>query len=336
MAALLVFSSCGEPDGTQLAAEVNGERITYADLERYEISRLQDLRSSAGSLDVQQELLQRMGLLRELVDQRVLLQRADAQGLAVADRDIDAALERHRLAYGTPADFQQFLEGAGIDPREFREELRRQLAVEKLFNREITSKVRVTESEMREYYDSHAAAFAVPEQQLHLAQILVAETEVSPIPNLRNDDATDLESARRKIQRIREEIDGGADFEQLALHYSEDPVYAANGGDMGFIAQSALEKTDVRLRRALVALMPGEISPVVQTDGEFRILRLISIEPAGRREFDDPVVQESIREVLANRKQQLLRAALYEVERNRSRIRNHLAERVAGGHGLAD
>ena len=336
LAALLAFASCREPEGTQLAAEVNGERITYADLKRYEISRLQDLRSSPGSQDAQQALLQRMGLLRELVDQRVLLQRADAQGLAVADRDVEAALERHRLASGTPAEFREFLEGAGVDLREFREELRRQLAVEKLLNREIAAKVRVTESEMRAYYESHSAAFAVPEQQLHLAQILVADTEVSPIPNLRNDDATDLESARRKIQRIREEIDAGTDFEQLALHYSEDPVYAANGGDMGFIAQSALEKTDVRLRRALVALEPGEISPVVQTDGEFRILRLISIEPAGRREFSDPGVQESIREVLANRKQQLLRVALYEVERNRARIRNHLAERVAGGHGLGD
>lgn len=336
LAALLVLSSCREPDATQLAAEVNGERITYADLERYEISRLPDLRSSASSLDAQQQLLQRMGLLRELVDQRVLLQRADVQGVAVADRDIDAALDRHRLAYGTPADFQEFLDRAGVDRREFREELRRQLAVEKLLNREIASKVRVTEDEMRAYYERHAAAFAVPEQQLHLAQILVADTDVSPIPNLRNDDATDLESARRKIQRIREELEAGADFEQLALHYSEDPVFAANGGDMGFIAQSALDETDVRLRRALVALKPGEISPVVQTDGEFRILRLISIEPAGAREFDDPGVQESIREVLANRKQQLLRAALYEVERSRARIRNHLAERVADGHGLRD
>lgn len=334
----VAFAACSgsEPDVGQVAAEVNGERITYADLARYEVSRIQDLRSSAGSLDARQELLQRMGLLRELVDQRVLLQRADAQGLAVADKDVDAAIERHRLAYGTSEDFQEFLDGAGIELRDFRDELRRQLTVEKLLNREIASKVRVGETEMREYYDNHLAAFAVPEQQLHLAQILVTDTQVAPVPNLRNDDATDLESARRKIQRIREELDSGADFEQLALHYSEDPVFAANGGDMGFISQSSLEKTDVRLRRALVALEPGDVSPVVQTDGEFRILHLIAIEPAGRREFDDPGVQDSIREVLVNRKRQLLRSAMYEVERNRSRIRNYLAERIADGHGIGD
>ena len=333
----MLAAGCGEPDGTDLAAKVNGERITYADLERYEISRVQDPRGTAGVSDAGQQLLRRMGLLRELVDQRILLQRASAQGLGVSDRDVDVALDRRRLAYGSAEDFQRFLDAAGVELRDLREEFRRQLTVEQLLNREIASKVSVSEEEMREYYRDHSAAFAVPEQQMRLAQILVGESQVSPIPNLRNDDATGLEPARRKIQRIREELDAGEDFERLALSYSEDPVYAANGGDMGFIPQSALEKTDVRLRRALVALKePGDISPVVQTDGEFRILRLISIEPAGQREFEDPEVQESIREVLANRKEQLLRAAVYEVERNQASIRNYLAERVAAGHGLGD
>ena len=333
----MLAAGCGEPDGTDVAAKVNGERITYADLERYEISRVQDPRGTAGVPDAGQQLLRRMGLLRELVDQRILLQRASAQGLGVSDRDVDVALDRRRLAYGSAEDFQRFLEAAGVDPRDLREEFRRQLTVELLLNREISSKVSVSEEEMRQYYQNHSAAFAVPEQQMRLAQILVGESQVSPIPNLRNDDATGLEPARRKIQRIREELDAGGEFERLALSYSEDPVYAANGGDMGFIAQSALEKTDVRLRRALVALKePGDISPVVQTDGEFRILRLISIEPAGQREFDDPEVQNSIREVLANRKEQLLRAAVYEVERNQASIRNYLAERIAAGHGVGD
>lgn len=331
----IVAAGCGEPDGTDLAARVNGERITNADLERYEISRVHDLRGSVGARDAQQQLLQRMGLLRELIDQRILLQRASAQGLGVSDREVDAALERRRLAHGTAEDFQEHLESVEVDPRDLREEFRRQLIVEQLLAREIASKVSVTEAEMQGYYDSNSAAFAVPEQQLRLAQILVGESQVSPIPNLRNDDATGLEPARQKIQRIREELDAGEDFARLALHYSEDPVYAANGGDMGFIPQSALDKTDVRLRRALVSLKnPGDTSPVVQTEGEFRILRLISVEPAGRREFEDPDVQESIREVLANRKEQLLRAAIYEVERNKASIRNYLAERVSAGYGV--
>lgn len=317
-------------------AEVNGERITQADLDRYEISGVEDLRESPGSISVQQELLQQFGLLRELIDQRVLLQRLGTQGVVVADGEIDAIVERRRLALGADADFSGHLKSKGVDLAAYREEIRRKLLVDKLLSRKIAAKVRVSDREIRDYYESHAGAFAVPEQQVHLAQILVADTEVSPIPNLRNDDATDRESARRKIQRIREELEEGADFEQLALFYSEDPVYTANGGDMGFIPQSALDKTDFRLRRALTDLKPGEFSSVVQTDGEFRIMQLIAIVPAGRRELDDPGVRESIRDVLMNRKQQLLRMALYEVERNQSKIRNQLAERVVGGDGIGN
>ncbi len=336
LSALLAGAACAERDGAQLAASVNGERITNADLERYAASRLQDAPDNARALDPQLEQLQRLNLLRELIDQRLLLQRADALGLAVADREVDAILERLRHPYETAEAFEDSLHSSGISLRELRTELRRQLTVEKLLNREISSRVVVGEGELREYYDKNLAAFTLPEQQVHLAQILVTEAEVSPIPNLGNDDATDPDSARRKILRIHEKLEDGADFGQLALHYSEDPVHAANGGDMGFIPQSALEKADVRLRRALVSLQPGQFSPVVETDGEFRILRLIAIESAGQRKFDDPGVRKSIRDVLANRKEQLLRSAYYEIERNRARIRNHLAEGIAAEHGLGN
>lgn len=334
LAAATACVSCGGPAPARVLAEVNGETITRADIDLYEAARLESLRAGAGLLDPQQELLREMGLLRELVDQRVLLQRAGAQGVAALDRDVDEAVRRHRLAHGSEEVFLEFLALAGIADGEFREELRRQLTVERLLSREVAATIRVREEEMRAYYDRHRAAFAVPEQRMHLSQILVADTQVSPIPNVRNDDATGLEPARRKIQRIREELEEGADFGELALQYSEDPVYAANGGDMGFVPLSALEKTDVRLRRALVALEPGEVSPIVQTGGEFRILRLAAIEQPGQREFEDPAVQESIREVLFARKEQLLRSAIVAVERNRAEIRNRLAESIAGGHGM--
>ncbi len=325
---------CSDPGPGAVLAEVNGEAISRADLEIYEVARPEGLRNATGPLDAQQTLLKELSLLRELVDQRVLLQRAGAQGIAVPDREVDEVLDRHRMAHGSAEELAEFLSGSGIEMSRFREELRRQLTVEWLLDREVGARIRVGEDEMRNYYERHRAAFAVPEQQLRLSQILVADTQVSPIPNVRNDDATGLEPARRKIQRIQEELRDGADFAELALHYSEDPAYAINGGDMGFLPLSALEKADVRLRRAVVALQPGEISPIVQTGGEFRILRLAAIEEPGQRAFEDPSVQESIREVLFNRKEQLLRTAIVTVERNRAQIRNRLAEQIADGDGV--
>ena len=326
---------CGDAVDAPLAATVNDERITEADLDGYAAWRALDERGGGGSLDPAQEQLQRLSHLRELIDRRLLLQVASRRGLSASEEEVEAVVARHRLPYATAEAFERHLGSIGMDLSVLRRQTRRQLTVERLLVREIASKVEVDEAEMRAYYDANLAAFSVPEQRLHLAQILVGESQLSPIPNLRNDDATDRALARRKIQRILDELEDGADFEQLALHYSEDPVYAANGGDMGFIPLSALEQADTSLRRALVDLAPGEHSSIIETRGEFRILRLIAIEPAGQRSFDDPAVRESIRDVLANRKEQLLRSAFYEIQRNAAQIRNYLAEGIAARHGVA-
>ena len=336
LACLLVAVACQEPSGDELAAEVNGERITYADLDRYGWSKLSDGQESAAVLDSSQQNSQRLGLLRELIDQRMLLQRAAAIGLVATDAEVDTALGRHVVEYGTQEALEDLLARKGLSFDEFRIELRRRLTVERLIRTEISARVEVTESEMRDYYDSHESAFSVYEEQMHLAQILVSASETAPVPNLRSDDATSREAAVEKIRWIREELVGGADFEKMAREYSEDPIYASTGGDMGFIPLSALEATNISLRREMVALEPGEYSKVVETDGEFRILHLISIEPAGQRQFEDEDVQRSIEAVLTNRKEQLLRAAFYEVERNRARIRNYLAERIASDYGVAN
>lgn len=326
---------CGDRAEVPLVATVNDERITQADLDGYAAWRALDERGGGGSLDPAQERLQRLNQLRELIDRRLLLQVASRRGLSASDEEVEAVVARHRLPHANAEAFEQHLGSISMDVVGLRRQIRRQLTVERLLVREIASKVEVTELEMRAYYDANLAAFSVPEQRLHLAQILVGESQLSPIPNLRNDDATDRTLARRKIERILDELEDGADFEQLALHYSEDPVYAANGGDMGFIPLSALEKADTSLRRALVDLEPGDYSSIIETRGEFRILRLIAIEPAGQRSFDDPAVRDSIREVLANRKEQLLRFAFYEIQRNAARIRNYLAEGIAARHGVA-
>jgi len=337
-AAVVCGGSCSSlnPEGERLAASVNGERVTFADLERYEAIQLLSGRGAERHPSPEQEQLQRLTMLRELVDQRLLLQKADAQGLMAADAEVEAVIDRYRVPYRTPDEFDEHLTAEGIDPADLRVEIRRQLTVEKLLVREVSSRVKIDESAMREYYDSNLAAFTVPEDNLHLAQILVGESQVSPIPNLRNDDATGLDAARRKIRRIQDELESGEDFEELAALYSEDPASATNGGDMGFIPLSSLGEADIRLRRALIGLQPGATSGIVETDGEFRILRLLSIEPAGRQEFEDPEVQASIRELLANRLEQLLRTAFYEMERSGAEIHNHLAERIAAEYGLAN
>ncbi len=336
LAGLLAGAGCRERSEEGLAAEVNGERITYADLDRYRCSKLLASQGSAEETDSGPQTARRFALLRELLDQRLLLQRATSMGVVVPEDEVDAVLERCLADYGTPESWRRVLADNALSLDEFREELQRRLTVERLVRDEISARVELSAAEMREYYERHKSAFSVYEQQMHLAQIVVSDREDSPIRNLRNDDAVGRGKALEKIRWIQDELANGADFEKIAREYSEDPVYASTGGDMGFIPQSALQSTDIRLRRAMVALKPGEYSGIVETEGEFRILHLISLEPAGQRPFEDQEVQRSIEAVLRNRKEQLLREALYEIERNRARIRNYFAERVAADHGVPD
>ncbi len=148
--------------------------------------------------------------------------------------------------------------------------------------------------------------------------------------NLKNDKATDDESALKKINSLLVRIKQGEDFAMLAQNYSEDPNSTQNGGDLGFIPESSLERANAELRKALVALGPGQTTGVLRTPEGYRIFKVISKEPAGQRELSDPKVQQTIRETLINRKDQLLKAAYYEVARNEAKVTNYFANRIIG------
>ena len=125
-------------------------------------------------------------------------------------------------------------------------------------------------------------------------------------------------------QRLRQ----GEDFAMLAQSYSEDPNTAANGGDLGFVQQSALERIAPELRKMVMALQPGQISGVIPTENGYIILKVFSKEPSGQRELTDPKVQQTIREQLLNRKDQLLKAAYYDVARNETKVVNYFSKKI--------
>jgi peptidyl-prolyl cis-trans isomerase SurA len=212
-------------------------------------------------------------------------------------------------------------------------QLRRDLSIQKLFNKEITSHITITDADVSNFYNANKSSFNLAEPQVHLAQIVVTPVLDPTAHNLKSDKARNPEEAQRKIQAIEARLRSGEDFGSLAQNYSEDPNTAQNGGDLGFVPQSAFDKTSSELRRAILGMKPGEISPVLPSPDGFRILKVISKEPSGQRELTDPRVQQTIRETLLNRKDQLLKAAYYEVARNEAKVVNYLARSVVENAG---
>ncbi len=332
VSAFLLSTACQRDAGDRVAATVNGYKITYAELDKY--FHTQDLDVTSSSTEEDERML-RLNLLRELIDRQIMLDKAQRLGLMAVDAEVENRFQDYRSPYESDADLEEHLLTRGLTAEELKSELRRSLTIEKLLAAEISSKIRVGETELRAYYEGNQANFHLPEQQLHMAWILVTAKPETPVPNRRNDDAQDLETASQKIKMIEQRLSNGEDFASLAQNYSEDPLSTANGGDLGFIPQSSLEQIDLTLRRVVASLSPGDISPVIKTGDEFRIIKLISVEHAGQREYSDPRVQQGLRGLLKNRKEQLLKAAYLEVARNEADIENFLAREVVSGYGAA-
>jgi len=200
-------------------------------------------------------------------------------------------------------------------------------------NKEITSKINITDQDIADYYNEHKAEFNLIEPRYHLAHILVT---TSPDPQGRDPNkARNEPDARRKIDSVLARLQAGEDFSSLATTYSEDNATSANGGDIGIVPESALKQTDAATRDDVMKLKPGQYTPVIplgnpasrQVAG-FQIVKLISVEPAGLRELSDQHVKQEIRQQLQARREQLLKTAYYEVMRDQAKIDNYYAQQV--------
>lgn len=323
---LAALSACSRPVPSNVGATVNGRAITYADIDKQYQSQF----GSQGEhpSDDQSEI-QRLEVLRTLIDSEIMMQRAEKMGLLAVDTDIDAKFNELKAPY-TQEEFQKQLNARKLTVDDLKAQLRRDLSVSKLFNKEITSKINITDKDISDFYDANKASFDLAEPQIHMAQILVTPVPDPNVRNLKSDKAQNDEQARKKIDNIMARLRQGEDFAMLAQNYSEDPNSSQNGGDLGFLPESAMEKANVELRKAVMTLRPGETTSVIRTAEGYRILKMLSREPAGQRELSDPKVQQTIRETLINRKDQLLKAAYYEAARNEAKVVNYYAARIIG------
>jgi len=329
LALALALGACRQAPPPNVAATVNGRAITYDDLEKQYRRQFTDPAEGTSADQIQ---VQKMELLRAMVDEEIMVQRAEKLSLMATDAEVEAKYNQIRAPY-TQEEFQKQLDARKMNTEELKAQLRRSLSVEKLINKEITSRINITDKDIADSYNSNKGSFNYPEPQIRFAQILVTPSPDPNVRNLRQDKAQNEEQARKKIQLIEQRLKAGDDFAMLAQNYSEDPMTAPNGGDHGFIPESAFEKAPPELRKIIMTLPVNQVSPPIRTADGWRVIKIYSREPAGQRELNDPRVQQQIRETLLNRKDQLLKAAYAEAARNESKVMNYFALSIAPGFG---
>jgi peptidyl-prolyl cis-trans isomerase SurA len=316
--------------GSDVMAKVNGHAISRAEVEKYYENQ------SAGAPQKptgEQEESLRLNILKQLIDQEIMMQRAEKLNLVATDDEVDRKLNELKAPY-TQEQFEQKMKDSHMTLDDLKRDLRRNLTIDKVLNKEITSKINITDKEITDFYNQNKAQFNLIEPRYHLAQIVVSSQPAQQVSNLKNDKAQNEAEARKKIQMIENRLESGDDFAQVAMNYSEQPDTAGNGGDMGMISESQL-RTNPEIYTAVSKLKPGEIShplPVMDPNTKkvigYSIVRLISKEPAGQRELNDPRVQQFVREQLRDSREQLLKSAYYDVVHNESKIENYYAEEL--------
>jgi peptidyl-prolyl cis-trans isomerase SurA len=330
------LSGCsGNESGSDVLAKVNGEKILRSEVEKYYANQTA---GSPESPEPDQAASLRLSILKQLIDDEIMMQRARKLGLLATDEEVDAKFAEFKAPY-TQEEFQKRLQEKKLTADDFKRELRRTLTVEKVLNKEITSKINITDADVNNYFNEHKAEFNLIEPQYHLAQIVVTTTPNPQVSNLKNDKAQNEAEARKKVQMLLNRLDSGEDFGTVAMNYSEQPNTSASGGDMGFIPESGLKQQDPQAFEAISKLKIGQNSgavPVMDAPRHlagFRILKLLSREPAGQRDLADPRVQAAIRQQLRERREQLLKAAYYESVRNDAKVENYLAEELLKNSG---
>lgn len=322
---MVLLTGCKQAPSPDVAASVNGRPINNAELEKqYQIQ----FANPATPPNEDQTQSQKLDLLKSMIDAEIMLQRAEKLGLMAVEADVDTKLNEMKAPY-TQEEFQKQLASQKMTVDDLKSQLRRELSIQKLLNKEITSNITISDADVREFYGANKGRFNLPEPQIHMAQILVTPFADSNVRNLKNSKAQNDQDAVRKIQMIEARLRKGEDFSMLAQNFTEDPNTVSSGGDLGFIPESSLEKASPELRKLILSIQPGQHSGVVKTAEGYRIFKVFSREPAGQRELNDPRVQQEIRETLVSRKDQLFKAAYFEVARNEAKVENFLAVKIA-------
>ena len=305
-------------------AAVNGKEILRQDVEKIFRSRVN---ADAPAPSQEEALSLQLSILDELVNSEILLERANKMNLVASDAEVEDKFTESKSPY-TEEEFQKKLKETGLTVDDLRSDIRRQLSIQKLLNREVVAKISITDQDISDFYNKNRAQFNVTEPQYHIAQIVVTPRADPTVHNRKNDKATNEAEAGRKAAMLIQKLDTGADFAELATDYSED-ASASTGGDLGFVPESALNQSDPTLKKAVLGMKVGQITqPIPVKNGGYRILKLLAKEAAGERQFSDVQVQQAIRDALRTRKEQLLRSAYLVEARDEAHVTNYLARQI--------
>jgi peptidyl-prolyl cis-trans isomerase SurA len=274
----------------EIIARVNNAIITRSDLEHGKQQTLEDLKQRYPS-DWQSKWTERQNdVLRDLIDQQLLVQKGKELGIT-ADTELIKRLDELRQQMGLKSmeELEEAARQQGISYEDFKDQIRNSIVTQKVIAQEVGGRIggHITNEDVQNWYKAHQKDLEMPEQ-VTLAEILISTQPPKPATDDKNKDQNTQASLPEDPSRVAEAQaqandllqqlrNGGAKFEDLARKYSAGPT-AAQGGEIGTFKRGEMAR---ELEDKVFSLKPGEVSDVVRTRQGFIIFKVLQHQDAG-------------------------------------------------------
>jgi peptidyl-prolyl cis-trans isomerase SurA len=261
----------------QIIARVNDDIITSNQYKEALASLRQEIKQDCtGCSDAKiasEYKDQEKDVLRDLIDRSLMVQRAQDEGVNV-DIDVIKRLDEIRQQYKLDSmdALRRAVEASGLNWDDYKDSIKKSLLTQKLIQRDVGGTIQIGRDEIQKYYDTHKNQFDRPETVV-LREIFLSTKDKTPAQTA---------VIEKKIDGLRQRIENGDDFGQLAKLFSEGST-AKQGGELGAFTRGQLAKA---LEDAVFKLQHNQMTPVIRTTNGFELLQVEQHYQAGIQPLD--------------------------------------------------
>jgi peptidyl-prolyl cis-trans isomerase SurA len=284
----------------EIIARVNNSIITLSDFQKADATLRDEVahecqNCTPDKLDAMYRDRQK-DLLRDLIDQQLLIQRAKDQGVSV-ETDLIKRLDdvRKENKLGSLEELEKAVEGEGLSWEDYKSQIRNNLLTQEVIGREMHNRIVIGKEEVKKYYDEHQPEFVRPELVV-LSDIFLSTEGKTP---------EEMAVIQRKMEDYRNRLVKGEEFSELAKRYSEGPT-GKEGGNIGTFERGQLSK---QIEEAVFALNKGGLTEVIQTKTGFEVMKVVEHFQAGQQPLDK-VESEIMNRIYLQRMQPTMREYL--------------------------
>ena len=274
----------------RIVAIVNDKIITLYDLNISIKSYLNEIENMELSNEKKQEIIYsvRGKAINKLVDELLADQEIEKSKISISEKELDDTIEQIKeMNNHTDEELREALAEKEIPFEEYRKTIKQEISRSRLINREVKSKIVITNGEIESYYNEHIGEYGTKIKYNLKNIIKMVNYSI---------DAEEKHQVYQKMEKILERLESGESFEQMAQTYSESP-FAAEGGDLGSFEIKELSPV---IQEGLKGKKPGDITSIIETDQGYQIFYIKDVITSAGSSVED--VTTEIQEILYKKK----------------------------------